>query len=41
MMVDAGSVEDDVMNQLISVFSFPMKVDENSVFGTDKERLNN
>ena len=37
MMVDAGfPVEDDVMNpNHTSVFSFPIKVDENSVFRTD------
>jgi len=37
MMVDAGfPVEDDVMNPShTSVFSFPIKVDENSVFRTD------
>ena len=41
MMVDAGfPVEDDVMNPThTSVFSFPMKVDENSVFRTDMSAI--
>ena len=41
MMVDAGfPVEDDVMNPThTSVFSFPMKVDKNSVFRTDMSAI--
>ena len=41
MMVDAGfPVEDDGMNPThTSVFSFPMKVDENSVFRTDMSAI--
>ena len=41
MMVDAGfPVEDDVMNpNHTSVFSFPIKVDENSVFRTDMSAI--